>query len=173
MKLDWSGAREVKGGNQMAKKNPYDDLYNKIAELLVAIKTYASMEIDEDNIPPDIEKRLDQLHRKLNSFKKVSDEVIRLSGVSKEEIKKRLDGTSKEIPSSGKELIQKGHEVKAEAEKYSDKLEKALKKLSLHESYTALPDTPKEEKPMDDKEYRKKRKGKFKRFGSDETWKRL
>lgn len=157
----------------MVEKNPFDDLYDKIGYLLTYVKTHSLVEIEEGKIPRDIEQRLDKLQRKLENFNKISEEIIRLSGVSDEELKKRLNGTSEEIPEDGQELIQRGQELKTEAEVVSDKLEKAMQALSLTDSYTALPEMPKEEKILDDKEYIKKRRSKFRRFGGDNNWKPL
>lgn len=157
----------------MVAKNPFDDLYDKITLFLNFVKTHSLSQIDADKIPDDIEKRFDKLERKLESFNKISEEIIRLSEVSDEEIKRRLEGTSDDVPEDGKELIQRGHEVKAEAEIINDKLEKALHNIVKTESYTALPPLPKDEKALDDKEYIKKRRSKFKRFGGNDTWKPL
>lgn len=156
----------------MVAKNPFDDLYDKITILIDYVKNHA-FEIDDDKIPKEIEQRFDKLQRKLDSFNQISEEIVRLSGISNEELKKRLEGTSDEVPEDGKELIQRGREVKAEAEVINDKLEKTLQNIAKTESYTALPPLPKEEKALDDKEYIKKRRSKFKRFGANDNWKPL
>jgi hypothetical protein len=156
----------------MAAKNPFDDLYDQISQLLNFVKTHSLDEIQDEKVPLEIEKRLENVQRKLENFNKISEDIIGLSGVSNEELKMRLDGTSKELPEDGLELIQRGHEIKNEAVKVSDKLEKALQSLSTG-SYTALPELPKDKPPLGDKEYTKKRRSKFKRFGGDDKWKPL
>lgn len=157
----------------MAAKNPFDELYDKISYLLDYVRTHSLVEVEENKIPKDIEQRLDRVQRKLENFNRISEDIIRLSGVSDEELKKRLEGVSDEVPEDGQELIQRGRELKAEAEVINDKLERAMQCLSLNNNYTALPETPKEERVLDDKEYIKKRKGKFRRFGGDSNWKPL
>lgn len=157
----------------MVARNPIDDLYDQISQFLHFVETHPLSKMEDDKIPPEIEKRLDKLQRKLESFNKLGEDVIRLSGVSDEEIKMRLAGISDEVPEDGKQLIQRGHEIKEEAERINDKLEKTLQGLSLSErSYSASPEMPKE-KILDDKEYTKKRRSKFKRFGSNTNWKPL
>jgi hypothetical protein len=158
----------------MSEKNPFDDLFDQISKLLSFVKEHTLIPPDQVNIAPaDIEKRLDKLRKKIANFSQLSEDIVRLSGVSQEELKMRLGGVSKEVPPEGKKLIDRSREIKAEVENLNEKLELTLKHLPLDERrLSALTEKPKS-KVLDDKEYAKKRRSKFKRFGSDETWKPL
>lgn len=155
------------------RKNPFDDLFDQIHQLLHFVQNHTLVPTEENSIPPDIEKRLESLQKKIISFNRLSEDIVKLSGVSDEELKLRLAGTSKELPEEGKELIERSHEIKAEAEKVNDKLEKQLKHLPSNErALSAQAETPKD-KMVGDAEYAKKRRSKFKRFGGDQKWKPL
>lgn len=153
--------------------NPFDDLYDQISHLLNFVQNHTLISMEENKIPSDIEQRLEKLRKKIESFNKISEDIVKLSGVSDEELKLRLAGESKEVPEDGQQLIQRGKEISKEAEKIDEELEKTLRYVPLSEkSLSAAPDTPKT-RILDDKEYTKKRRSKFKRFGSDKNWKPL
>lgn len=158
---------------ESGRNNPFDDLFDQIHQLLKFVQNHTLVPTEENSIPPDIEKRLESLQKKIISFNRLSEDIVKLSGVSSEELKLRLEGTSKEVPEDGKKLIERGHEIKAEAEKVNDKLEKQLKHLTSSErALSAHAEQPKD-KEVSDAEYTKKRRSKFKRFGGDQKWKPL
>lgn len=153
--------------------NPFDDLFDQISNLLHFVKERTLVPSDELQIPPDLEKRLEKLRKKIDKFNKLSDEIVNLSEVSQEELKMRLNGVSKELPPEGKKLIERSHQIKSEVQDYNDQLEHALKHVPLSERSLGAKTQKPQEKVLDDKEYTKKRRSKFKRFGSDQNWKPL
>lgn len=157
----------------MSQKNPFDDLYDQISHLLFFVKEHSLVPSDELKVPPDLEKRLEKLRKKVDKFNKLSEEIVRMSDISTEELKMRQNGLSKEIPPEGQRLIQRGHEIKNEVQDYNDKLESILNHIPLAErAIEAKTDKP-ETRVLDDQQYAKKRRSKFKRFGSDQNWKPL
>lgn len=152
--------------------NPFDFLFDEISKILKMIQN-GELNRELEKLPPDFDKRLEELQKKVIKFGRISEDIVKLSGVSEEEIKLRIEGTSKEIPEEGKRLIQRSKEIKSEAEKINEKLEKELNKLSFSErKLDAQTDTP-QDKVIKDEDYAKKRRSKFKRFGSDNKWKPL
>ncbi|HEV8051990.1 MAG TPA: hypothetical protein VGP47_05800, partial [Parachlamydiaceae bacterium] len=113
------------------RKNPFDDLYDQIQQLLSYVQNNTLAESEDTTIPPDIEKRLQSLQKKIVSFSRLSEDIVKLSGVSEEELKMRLAGNSKDLPEEGQKMIERSHEIKAEAVKVNEKLEKQLEHLSM------------------------------------------
>lgn len=147
-------------------KNPFDFLFDELSKLLAMVQNKQLIS-DDEAIPPDVEKRLEELRKKIDKFVKLSDDIVRLSGVSSEEIKMRISGVSEEVPPDGKRLIQRSKEVHHEAQKVSEKLEGELRYVPLNEKkISAAPEAP-------EKTREGKRRSKFKRFGSDKNWKPL
>lgn len=157
----------------MVARNPFDHLFDQISKLLTFVNDRSLIPPDELKVPQDIEKRLEKLRKKIANFNKLSEDIVTLSGVSQEELKMRLNGVSKEVPPEGQKLIDRSHEIKAEAQELNEKLEVTLKHLPLSErSLSAVAEGP-SNKTLNAKAYAKKRRSKFKRFGSDENWKPL
>lgn len=159
----------------MPAANPFDDLFDQFRKLLNFAEEHMHMPIDEMNIPPDIDKRLKRLEKRVRMFNKLSENIVSLSGVSEEELKMRLSGVSEELPPEGKELINKSHLVKGQAEALKDQAESKLKGTNIvQESEEAEAEGPREPtRELTDEQRAKKRRSKFKRFGSDEKWKPL
>ena len=149
-------------------------MFDQIEQLLKFIKEHGTTPADDAKIPPDIEQRLENLRKNVANFAKLSEDIVSLSGVSEEEMKMRLSGVSDEVPPPAQKLIDRSKAIKAEAEQMNDKLERALKHIPVKDRMLSITgDEPKEAKPMSDKEYAKKRRSKFKRFGGDKNWKPL
>lgn len=158
----------------MNNDNPFDHMFDQIEQLLKFIKEHGTTPADDAKIPPDIEQRLENLRKNVANFAKLSEDIVSLSGVSEEEMKMRLSGVSDEVPPPAQKLIDRSKAIKAEAEQMNDKLERALKHIPVKDRMLSITgDEPKEAKPMSDKEYAKKRRSKFKRFGGDKNWKPL
>lgn len=154
----------------MPEKNPFDDLLDQIAQLLQFVQEHSHIPPDEMKIPPGVDKKLDKLTKRVEAFKRLSEDIVALSGVSREEIKKRLAGVSNEVPDDGKELISKAGIIKREVESLYDRFEEMLPVDT--DPFAAHAKQPKKRK-LTEQEQAKKRRGKFKRFGSSDTWKPL
>ena len=158
----------------MPEKNPFDDLFEQLSDLLNYVQENSNVPSEEMKIPKDIDERLTSLEKKVKAFNKISKEIVDLSGVSQEELRKRLQGVSDEVPPQGKQLINKSHAVKRQAEILCDHMETLLKNVAQVPEEIRPPDV--EERPernLTDEARAKKRRSKFKRFGSDEKWKPL
>jgi hypothetical protein len=153
------------------KQNPFDDLFDQISQLLEFVKARQHMVVDD--LPPDIDQRLERLRKQIDKFNRLSNEIVGLSGISDEELKMRLNGVSAEVPSEGKLLIERGRQIKEQVQDYNDQLERALKNMpEAEKALQAQVDQP-EDKVVKDEDYAKKRRSKFKRLGSDQKWKPL
>ena len=158
----------------MNKENPFDHLFDQINNLLSFIRERGHIQPKEVKIPDNVEKQLESLRLKVMNFAKLSEEIVRLSGISEEELKKRLQGISDEVPPSTKKMIERSNSIKSEMEQMNDKLEATLKHVPLKDRWLAAQvDGAPESKLLNDNDYQKKRRGKFKRFGGDQNWKPL
>lgn len=144
----------------MSGKNPIDDLFDQIGDLLKLVEKNSRTPVNPEKIPEDIEIRLAKLEKDVEAFKKLGDQIEELSGVSSVEMQKRLEGAA-ELPPEGVKLIEKGFKLKKKAEE----LDRVLK--------TGEAVIPEPSKLPEDPQYGKHRKKKFKRFGSDSKWKPL
>lgn len=159
--------------NEMGDQtNPFDFLFDEISKILKMVQN-GELKTDMDKMPPDFDKRIEELRKKVVAFGRISEDIVKLSGVSAEELKLRLEGISKEIPEDGKELIQRSKEIRSQAQEISDRLEITLQGVpSAQLDQSALASTP-DDKKIKDEDYAKKRRSKFKRFGGDNKWKPL
>lgn len=153
------------------KKNPFDDLFDQISQLLEFVKARQNAVVDD--LPPDLDKRLEKLRKQIDKFNRLSHDIVVLSGVSDEELKMRLGGVSAEVPADGQKLIERGRQIKEQVQDYAEKLERSLQHMPASETVLEAQTDKPEEKVLSDEEYAKKRRSKFKRFGSDQKWKPL
>lgn len=163
----------------MPAQNPLEELLVQFKKLLKYVEEKVDVQSDQLNIPEDIEERLKKLQTQIDQYKRLGQDVVALSGVSQEEMKMRLQGVSKEISPEGKELMNKVHLLKSETDNVKKKIEKKLKEADLKVKQTedfsqwdSSTVVQKEEELTEDQKA-KKRKSKFKRFGSDKNWKPL
>lgn len=153
------------------KQNPFDDLFDQISKLLEFVKARQHMIVTD--LPPNIDQQLEKLRKQIDQFNRLSQDIVIASGVSDEELKMRLQGVSTEVPPEGKKLIERARQIKEQVQDYKDQLERTLQHVpESKKSFQALSQQP-EEKVISDEAYAKKRRSKFKRFGSDQKWKPL
>ncbi len=146
----------------MDERNPYEDLLDQLNQLLQLVQDCSNKAIDPGHVPLDIEKKISKLEQDVENFKKMGDDIVSMSGVSKMEVRKRIDGTADDISSENQDLIKKTSQLLSRTE-------------ALEQSYlTGSAPPPAEKKPekeLDDQQFRKRRRRKLKRFGGDEGWK--
>lgn len=157
----------------MATQNPFEELLDQFKSLLKFIEEHMDVPVDQLKVPEDIDKRLKRLQKRVDAFNRLGEDVVALSGVSKEELQMRLQGLSEEVPPEGKQLINKSQELKQQAEALKGKIEQRLKFAPKSEMVVEAPTQEIKERELSDSEKAKKRKGKFKRFGSNDKWKPL
>lgn len=147
----------------MKDKSPLENLFDEMGELLKLVNDGIAKGVNEENVPLDIEKRLDKLEEDVEEFARMGREIVASSGLSSAEMRKYQDNMAEEISPEGKELIDKVKQLQQQAED----LEASYKTGIMPPSETS------EKKGADDLEYGKHRRKKFKRFGSDSKWKPL
>lgn len=145
----------------MNDRDPLRNLFEQVGELLRLVEENSSKSINTDKIPPDIELKLSKLEKDVQAFKKMGEQVVALCGITEPQMQKRLDGVVEDMPEEAKELIEKAAKLKSKAE--------SLQKNCL----TGEVEAPEPVKFVEDPDYGKHRKKKFKRFGSDSKWKPL
>jgi hypothetical protein len=143
-------------------QNPLENMLDKIKELIQLAQQNASKELDAEHLPSDIEKQLLMVEKEVEKFKKISDQIVELSGTPEEEIKKILSGDSipPDLPPDAKRLLNRTEQLAFEA--------KSLGGIA-QDGMLSDPRSKQKKKSVSGKERRKK----FKRFGSDDNWKPL
>ncbi|MEI8124196.1 MAG: hypothetical protein WCG42_00390 [Parachlamydiaceae bacterium] len=157
----------------MQEKNPFEVLFDEFTKLLNFVKANIDKPFSEVKAPEKTEKKLKKLTQAVDSFNRLSDLIVSLSGVSKEELQLRLSGASKDMPPAAKRLMDQGNAVKKDAQTLKEKIEEMAKLVPLAEQMIASGPPAVETRNLTDKEKSKKRRSKFKRFGGDEKWKPL
>lgn len=146
----------------MPDKDPLEDLYDKVEELLRFAKEKAGQPIDPAKIPPDAKERLKKIHEDLAKFNTATNRLMQLTGTTEEEVKQRIEGNHEGLTDDTKYLLNKGDQLLDEAHE--------LKRSSAPSADVPL--TESKSKPSEPLSPRR-RKGKFKRFGGDANWKPL
>lgn len=147
----------------MTEKNPFDDVLDQLNQLLQLVQDCSNKTPDPEKVPINIEKQLNKLEQDVETFKRMGDDLIAMSGVSKVELQKRIDGAAEDISPENKDLINKASQLLSKAE-------------SIEKSYltgVAEPIKAPPEKEVDDAQFRKRRRRKFKGFGGEEGRKPL
>lgn len=183
----------------MAEKNPIDDLFDEISGILRFLEKNLNKTPSAEDLPEDIIPKLMAMERRVDLLNRISDDIVAAAGLSKEEMRTRLMGLSRDMPEDARETVAKGEAVKTAAEAFRQKVEEREKQLSAGQEEEAgqpahgvyadrvprekeasasetdeldtLLNEPgkKEKKPVEGR----KRKNKFKRFGGDDKWKPL
>lgn len=152
----------------MEEKHPFEDVFNQIGDLLKFVNENAANLNESDEIPPEVEKKLSKLEREVANFKKKGDQFIEATGIKRKELDNLInlnpEYLAQHITKEDTVIIKKAKEIKA-------KVEEAEKKFSSRAAEG-------KEKGIELQKYSedlsgKKRKKKFKRFGSDKNWKPL
>lgn len=73
----------------MPEKNPYEQLFQQISEVLKLIQDNEGKKFDGP-LPPDIHQRLDEIENYILILKEFSDKAFAKSGVSESEVKKMI-----------------------------------------------------------------------------------
>lgn len=145
----------------MQEQHPIEDLLNKINELLQFAQEHASTEVNADKITPEIEEKLAHVEEEVAKFKKISDDLVGMSGVSESEVQRRLSGESPvALSPAAKHLLHKAEELAFQAKSMGGEVPEGMRS------------DPRSKQKKSDTTGKERRK-KFKRFGGDEKWKPL
>lgn len=143
------------------KENPIDSLLDKIKDLIQFAQQNASKEIDAEHLPSDIEEQLATVEKEVEKFKKISEQIVELSGTPEEDIKKMLSAdTISDITPEAQRILRKTEELAFQAKGLGGE---------APEGMLSDPRSKQKKNSISGKERRKK----FKRFGSNDTWKPL
>jgi len=132
------------------ESEPFDILLDQIAELL-EVADENKREAIKGKVNEDLLNQLDFLEMKVQFFRNVTDQALKMSGITNEELAKNID-ESKDNPNT------KSQRMIARASQLKDKLE------SLEKQYELRARVAKMQKKQS-KSSGKKRKKKFKRLG--------
>lgn len=148
-------------------KDPLEDLYDKIEDLLLFAESKSGQHIDPSKIPRDIEQRLKNLRQNVQAFKALTNQLIANSGATQEEIEARKAGNHEGLAPDNQYLLKKGDELIRRAKSLKEGLKITDNAQLEPQPEQTLPQP--EHPPLSPR----KRKSKFKRFGSDKNWKPL
>jgi len=176
----------------MANKDPIDDLFEEIGSLLRFIEKNLQNVPSAEDLPPDINDRLDAIEKRVEALNRISEDIVRAVDVPKEELKMRLEGISQSLTDEDRKILAKGESLKSTLEMLDKRAIEINEQIATEKSdegksegkespansskgsYDALLEEElypkkKNEKPVEGR----KRKNKFKRFGGDDKWKPL
>jgi vacuolar-type H+-ATPase subunit I/STV1 len=134
----------------MAEPDPFDPLLDQISELLI-IASENQGEAIKGKIDQDLLNQLDFLEMKVQFFKNVTDQALKMSGISEEELEKNIDQSITNPNSKMSRMIARAGQLKSQLEVLEKQYEMRAK----------LAKTQKKQK----KATGKKRKNKFKKLG--------
>ncbi len=146
------------------EKNPFDKVFDKIAEIIQYTYDNADKPIPLEN-SPDINKKLDELEKQIQAFKKISEASTTISDYTFQTM--MTDEKNENITKEEKEILLRAEALKKEAKKAAQNTAKAAKEA--RDSGLRLTEKPKQEKPTTSQG----RKGKFKSMGGFKNWKPL
>lgn len=146
------------------EKNPFEDVFDQISDLLRFVQDNIDKPVDNREVPKSIQDRLNRLEKNVEMFCTMGNEIVNETGISREDLEKRLDPESRDIPPETKELIARANQLKQALEEKSKSFAQAI---ALAKARGDKLTSKKEGKKG---RFGKKRSKKFKRFGSDEKW---
>jgi len=151
------------------EKIPFENLFKQLDELLNFIKDHASLPVDEEKMTPEVYEKLAKIKHDVAEFKKLSDEIVKLSEVPREEIQKRLSGLSEELDPQAKRILERGAQLQAKAQKLSQDFD--FENQAPQDSLPSKEENP--PSPEQDKKFLKRRQRKFKQLDEGgSSWKR-
>jgi len=150
------------------EQNPIEALMKQMHDLLDQLQLKKGSRIDMDKITPELLEQVEALQKKAKQIEKTSEEVVALSGLSREEMLNRLNGRADDISPESRRRIEAANQLNQRA-------------VGLAASFGTQPDLVSQdslpsskgktefEKVQEDKKSRKKRSSKFKRFKGEQA----
>lgn len=130
--------------------DPFDPLLDQISELL-EIATENKGEAIKGKVDQDVLNQLDFLEMKVEFFKSVTDQALKMSGISEQDLEKNIDQSTTNPNSKNQRMIARAGQLKSQLE-------------SLEKQYETRARVAKMQKKQV-KATGKKRKKKFKKLG--------
>lgn len=158
------------------KENPIEDVLKQLEDVLNFLETRKDVPINETvALQAEIADRLEKIETMSKEFHKLSDEIISLTGISREELLKRKEGKSDQVPPEGRHLIQKSNQVRLQADSLRPLYQTEKEDVSTNNGLPPSSQKSEFEKIKESKNsnFGKKRRGKFKQMGGDKDWKPL
>lgn len=156
-------------------KNPYERLMDEIADLLQFVQGKSQVPLDDSKLSPEVIQAFQNIRKKVAEFRKLGEEVVSLSGATREEVLMHKGGLSRDTPPAVKRVIEKGELLKGQIKELQGKL---LVSNITEAEQGNLPKGKQETefekiKQKKDDSFGKKRRSKFKSLGGDKDWKPL
>lgn len=156
--------------------NPIEDLIDQLESLLKVIESKKNVPINDLQVTADMMKRLRKVQSRVKKFNKISEDIVALSDVSREEMLKRQANQSTELTPEGKRLIEKANRLRLHAESMRDDFELPQETTTISDRLP-LSDNKSEferiQETKSDAKSIKKRRSKFRQMGTDQDWKLL
>jgi len=135
----------------MAKRNPFEDIFEQISDLLSLAQENEGKALSDEKLPEGLEEQLDELEKGVELFRKITDEAVKRSGIDEEMVDKTIHRPSTELGRSDKKILEKAKKLKGELENIEREFARKTQAVKLHKKKA--------------KTAGKKRKKKFKRLG--------
>lgn len=148
------------------QNQPFEELLNKVAELLQMTYDNANKPIAKDR-EAEINAQLDVLEKQVGELTKVNNKFVEEANLSDYALQSMLnDEKSEFISPESRHLLQRAEELKTEVQAATNNLVQAAENLKKSGKRLTEDEEKKEKKS-------KSRKGKFRSMGGVKNWKAL
>lgn len=148
----------------MKEQDPLDPLIDALSNIMSFMRENAGTPLKK--LPPDMEKRLEQLEKNVKRFKEATDRGLEKEGFDLRATKKKVMDEREHFPSKQKRKIEQTLELGKELIILKTGHDKALQKLNAPDSSVQKAPNPSKDKII-------KRKSKFKKMGGDKNWNKI
>jgi hypothetical protein len=134
----------------MVDSNPFDPILDQISELLAIAEENKSQPI-KGEIDQDVLAELDFLEIQVDFFRRVTDQAIKMSGLSEEDMKNSIDTSMENPTSKPQKMIERAGKLRSQLQTLEKHYEMRAKVAKMQKKSV--------------KSTGKKRKKKFKKLG--------
>lgn len=142
----------------MKEKNPFDKVFDQIADLLAKTKVDKSKPL-EGKFDKGVEKQLDEIEKNIEFLRKVTEEALEKSGIDSETLKGSIENPPDSFSRKEKRILERSKKLKGEADKVEREYAKKAEFAKIQKKKA--------------KSTGKKRKRKIKKKLGGEGWLRL
>ncbi len=143
----------------MTEKDPFDDILEKLADMVGMIQKNQDKPMMSTDPSPAVIKALDKLETYISVFKSVNEEALKSAGLPPDVIKQKIVNADKELPKSTQRFLERSEKLKQDV-------------VKLENFYMVYRHAAEMRKKRQGKgEFGQGRKKKFKRLsGGDKGW---
>jgi hypothetical protein len=144
---------------QESEKNPFEDLFSQIGDLLSQIQNNQTPLTGD--VPPEVMKEVDRLEKQIGLFCEMTEKVIQDSGIDIHQLQQEARNSSN-IKAKDKRILERAKQIELDAKNIHFRLSAALNR----DKGKKTPSSGESDRKKQIKERRKK----YKSIGGDRGW---